>query len=185
MVQPVGPSVNATSPPSLRAATISGVASTPPRSRDRDRRRGDHGRQRDRRLLLAVAAVDDADHAEVGAGRVLCARLRAAVGEVVGDEHDRRRRRTRRCDRTSPPSASTSTLTWSGKASPAGGPSHSHCAPGKNTPGTGSRLHAGSLPPPGPTPHGRHSLDGRVAVQIVRAVRVRRCTGVGGGTHVS
>ena len=60
-----------------------------------------------------------------------------------------------------------STFLCAGYGSPAGGPSHSHWVPGKNTPGTGARLHAGSPSPPGrrPTagtlPRWRHSTDRR------------------------
>jgi ATPase subunit of ABC transporter with duplicated ATPase domains len=51
-----------------------------------------------------------------------------------------------------------STLMCEGNGSFAGGATHSHCALGKNTPGTGSRLHSALFSPPGPTPHGKHSI---------------------------
>jgi hypothetical protein len=59
---------------------------------DRHRRRCDDGWTRDRRLLRARAAVDHADDAEVVRRVRALAGLRAAVGEVVRGEHDRRRR---------------------------------------------------------------------------------------------
>ena len=44
-----------------------------------------------------------------------------------------------------------------GNGSPTGGPSHSHCASGKNTPGTTSRVHMVSNVVPVPTPNGTHT----------------------------
>src|SRR4051812_36734768 len=80
--------------------------------------------------------------------------------------------------------AVASTFTWSGNGSPGGGPAHSHCSPGKNTPGTGVRRQLGSLMPPGPTPHGKHSLAA-VSQCWSPAHSALPSQTVGRGTHVS
>src|SRR5687768_14141646 len=50
------------------------------------------------------------------------------------------------------------TLKCPGCGSVGCGPSHSHCTPGTNTPGTASREQPSSKSPDGPTSHGRHSF---------------------------
>src|SRR5262249_5502078 len=153
--QPVGLSVNATSPPPVRAAMISGVLSSPPMS----------------------AIATDADAMTVGAAIVACCmHVRPSMTRITPKKlgsvpsHDCAPPSVKLYDVntidgvvSSPVKYSgatigvASTLTWFGNGSPAGGPTHSHCTPGKNTPGTGSRLQPGSFAPPGPTPHGKHS----------------------------
>jgi hypothetical protein len=50
------------------------------------------------------------------------------------------------------------TWTWLGNGSPGGGPRHAHLSCGTNALGASWRRHVGSDAPPGPTPHGKHSL---------------------------